>query len=229
MSVATAQPATATRGRLPVPARDRRPALAALAILLVLLGALGSALVAYRSGSRVDVLVARHDIGPGQKVTAEDISVARVASDGAAVVESARLPSYVGSYATTRIPERSLINATMFRVSGVIPDGAQLVGMVLPATQRIGQSLAAGDVVRVYYVAGKGNERTGDMQPGQTVVQAARVTGAAAAGGGSGQLTVTALIRDQDAGTVAQLASAGQVAVAKLPDSARPPVDLQTR
>ena len=67
MSVATAQPATTARGRLPVPSRDRRPALAALAILLVLAGALGSALVAYRSGSRVDVLVARHDIGPGEQ------------------------------------------------------------------------------------------------------------------------------------------------------------------
>ena len=229
MSVATAQPATTARGRLPVPSRDRRPALAALAILLVLAGALGSALVAYRSGSRVDVLVARHDIGPGDKVTAEDFSVARAASDGAAVVEASRLQSYVGAYATTRIPERSLINSTMFRVSGVIPGGAQLVGIVLPATQRTGQSLAAGDVVRVYYVAGKSTEKAAGLQPGQSVVDAARVTGVTAAGGGSDQVTLTVLLADSSSGTVAQLASAGQLAVAKLPDSVRPPADLQTK
>jgi len=113
-------------------------------------------LVAYRSGSRVDVLGARHDIGPADKVTAEDFSVARAASDGAAVVEASRPQSYVGAYA-------------------------------------------------------------------------ARVTGVTAAGGGSDQVTVTLLLADSSSGTVAQLASAGQLAVAKLPDSVRPPVDLKTK
>src|SRR5687768_16946461 len=62
----------ATGSRLPVPKRDRRPALAALAVLLILAGALGSALIAYRSGDRVDVLVASDDILPGQKIDADD-------------------------------------------------------------------------------------------------------------------------------------------------------------
>ena len=100
---------------------------------------------------------------------------------------------------------------------------------MLPATQRTGQSLAAGDVVRVYYVAGKSTEKAAGLQPGQSVVDAARVTGVTAAGGGSDQVTLTVLLADSSAGTVAQLASAGQLAVAKLPDSVRPPVDLQTK
>jgi hypothetical protein len=56
MSVATAQPATTARGRLPVPSRDLRPARAA----------------------RATLLVTGHDIGPGDKVTADESSSSRV-------------------------------------------------------------------------------------------------------------------------------------------------------
>ena len=117
----------------------------------------------------------------------------------------------------------------MFRVSGVIPDGAELVGIVLPATQRPGQPLAAGDMVRVYFVAGKSTEKAAGLQPGQSVVDAARVTGVSAAGGGSDQMTADPAAHRRQLGTVAQLASAGQLAVAKLPDGVRPPVDLKTK
>jgi hypothetical protein len=215
-----------SRGRLPAPRRDRRGALAALALLLILVGALGSALVAYRSGARVDVLVARTDIPAGREFTASDFRVARVSADSANVVEAAASDAFAGSYATTRIPEGTLVNNQMFRVGGdVVPRGAQLVGMVVDPTRRTTQRPAEGDVVRVYYVSQDG-QPIGNMAPGDTVVQAARVM--QVGGGGGDALSLTLLVRDDTAGLLAELAAAQSLAVAVLPDDTRPLVDIVT-
>src|SRR4051795_8048453 len=103
------RPEVSTRGRLPVGRRDRRPALAALALLLVVAGALGAALVVYRSGHRTDVLVAAHEIRTGERVTADDFAVARVAADSDLVVPASERAAFVGSFATTTIPAGALI------------------------------------------------------------------------------------------------------------------------
>jgi hypothetical protein len=198
-------------------------------VLLILGGALGSALVAYRSGSRVDVLVARHEINPGQQVSAEDFGTARVASDGGLVVPSAALKSFVGSYATTRIPEGALVTNTMFRAGGVLPDGAQLVGVVVPGTQRIAADIKPGDVVRVFYVVGKTGQAASGVNPGDPIVEAARVVSASKGSGGSDLLSLSVLVPDEVAGRLAQFASASQLAVSKLPDDTRPTVDLKTK
>ncbi len=151
------------RGRLPAPVRDRRPALAALALLLVLGGALASALIAYRSGDRVDVLVARADIEAGEQVDRSDFRVARVAADGAATIEAAAASNFVGTTATGRIPAGTMLNRSMFLASSSIaPTGSLVVGVVLSASQRPAVELRAGDVVRVFLVP----RETGDLDQG---------------------------------------------------------------
>jgi hypothetical protein len=65
---------------LPAPVRDRRPALAAIAVLLILSGAFASGLLVYRSGERTDVLVARDDIDVGTTITANDFGDPRPTS-----------------------------------------------------------------------------------------------------------------------------------------------------
>ena len=212
------------RGRLPAARRNRRPALAALALLLVLGGALGSALVAYRSGSRVDVLVARHDIPVGRQIGAADLRVARVAADSANVVDARYLNRFVGSFATGRIPEGTLVNARMFKVGSVIPSGAQLVGMVLDTTRRTTQRPSEGDVVRIYYVSQAGGQPVGDVAPGDTIVRAARVM-QVGRGSGSDGTSVTVLVKDDVAGLLAEFAASGSLAVSVLPEDTRPAVD----
>lgn len=222
-------PSTATanqaRGRLPAARRDRRPALAALALLLVLVGALGSALLAYRSGERVDVLVARQDIPVGKKITADDLGTARVAADGGNVVDASARARFIGSYATTRVPQGTLVNRTMFTVADVVPSGAQLVGVVVDVTRRTTDLPKEGDVVRIYYVSGKNGQPTGDLTPGDAVVDAARVV-QVGAGQGSDSSSVTVLVRNEDAGQLAQLSAAGNVAITVLPQDTRPAVDF---
>ena len=98
--ISTPERETFERGRLPVAPRDKRPALAALALLLILLGALGSALLVFRSGDRESVLAASHDIAFGQVMTRSDFSTVRAAAEGAALVPARLVSSYVGTRAT---------------------------------------------------------------------------------------------------------------------------------
>lgn len=229
MSTLTSTPPSVGRGRLPAPRRSRRPALAALALLLVLVGALGSALVAYRSGSRTDVLVARHDIAVGQKITRADLRVARVAADPGNVVDAAYLGRFIGTVATARIPEGTLVNPRMFKVGDVIPDGAQLVGLVVDTSRRTTQRPEEGDVVRIYYVSqAAGGQPVGDLAPGDTVVSAARVM-QVGKGSSSDGTSITVLAKDADAGLLAQLAASGSVAVSVLPGNTPPLVDTASR
>ena len=190
------------RGRLPAPVRDRRPALAALALLLVLGGALGSALIAYRSGDRVDVLVARGDIEVGQRVTVADFGVARVASDGGAVVEAAAVGNFVGTRATSRIPAGTLVNSQMFLVAdSVVPLRSVVVGVVLSAQQRPALELRAGDVVRVFLVP----REAGDGAVGTVLAAAVRVVEVAPGDGDTARLSL--LVPEGPAGALVTAAA----------------------
>jgi hypothetical protein len=216
-----------TRGRLPVTRRDRRPALAAVAVLLILVGALGSALVAFRSGSRVDVLVARQDIPVGQVVTRADFTTARVAADSGLTIDADAMANFVGTHAASDIPQGTLVNGSMFLAGEVVPKGAQVVGVVVDVTRRTTTRPEAGDVVRLIYVSGAGGQPVGNLSPGDTVVEAARVVDTGA-GNGSGSSGLSVLVDDDTAGQVADLASTGSIAVTVLPADTKPAVDLVT-
>ena len=228
--MATTLPASSTtlngRGRLPSPPRERRPALAVLALLLVVAGALGSALVAYRSGDRVDVLVASRDIPIGAEISATDLGIARVAEEGAEVIPADAESNFVGTRATTRIPRGTLLNRTMFLAGDVVPADGVVVGVVLSPTQRPAGTLAAGDVVRAYRVP-RSSDGALSGQAGTPVLLAARVVEVQAGASGADTVTVSLLVPVQLAGTVVPVAAAGQIALARLPDGVKPPVDLE--
>src|SRR5262249_33505157 len=65
MSMKDGLPAPAARG-LPVPVRERRPALAWLAVLLILGGALATALLIIRADQRVSAILVTKPIGAGR-------------------------------------------------------------------------------------------------------------------------------------------------------------------
>lgn len=226
MTTTSSAPAPA-RGRLPVARRDRRPALAALALLLVLGGALGSALVVYRSGERVEVLVARSEISVGQVVEAGDFTTARVAAEGAAVIDADAVQNFVGTRATTTIPQGTLLNNEMFSGADLYPAGSQVVGVVVDITRRTTERFRPLDVVQLVYVSGSSGQQNGSFSPGDSVVRAARVIDVGN-GGGSGQTSVSVLVPDADAGLVADLASGNNLALTLLPRDAKPVVDLAT-
>ncbi len=216
------------RGRLPVARRDRRPALAALAVLLILLGALGSALIAFRSGDRVSALVAADDIPIGKTVSAADFVETSVAADARYLITADSRKFFVGSRSTVTVPKGTLLNRNMFTNASQIPNGAQLVGVMLDPNQRTSEVPKPDDVVRLYYVSGtsEGSGSPRGLSGGDTVVESARVV---FVGGGRGadQRNVTVLISDTDAGDVAEFASSGNLAMTILPNGTVPRPDLQ--
>ena len=222
-TTAPARAATASgRGRLPAPVRERRPALAALALLLVLGGALGSALIAYRSGERVDVLIAARDIAVGDEIVRSHFTVARVAADGGAVVEAAAVENFLGTRATTGVPEGTLINRQMFLAGSLVPDTATVVGVVLAATQRPAEPIRSGDVVRVFGVPADG--QTGGV--GVELARAVLVAGTPAGADGGGGLSLSLLVPPDLAPAIVAAAASNSVAVARLAPSTRPLVDF---
>lgn len=54
--------------RLPSPPRERKPALAALAVLLILVGALGATLMVMRAGDKVSVVEVVAPVAAGNKI-----------------------------------------------------------------------------------------------------------------------------------------------------------------
>lgn len=213
------------RGRLPTARKDRRPTLAIAAVLLILLGALGSALLVYRSGERVDVLVAKRDIPVGEVVQASDFTTARVAADGQGVIAAEFLNRFVGTQSATAIPSGSIVNQQMFSAtSDVLPRNAAVVGVTVPNANRPGTPLEAGDVVQLVFVTGEsGGGSTQGNTAGDVVVDAARVV--ETRGGTSGTSTVTVVVDQGEAGDIAEFASSGNLAVVRLPDGTKPDVD----
>ncbi len=218
--------AAAGAERLPTPVRDRRPALAALALILVVGGALVSGLLVYRSGQRVDVLTARTRLAPGHVVKAGDFSVERVASDGAsAVIPAAARANFVGTTVTSLIPAGTLVNRNMFLLgSAAVPATAQVMGLTLSPGHFPAEGLEAGDIVRLYAVPRASGTDTGDgIAP--VLAQAVRVVSVTQTRTGS-DLTVSLLVPDTVVGTIIGAAGTGDVAASRLPETARPQVDF---
>lgn len=211
-----------SRGRMPVARRDKRPALAALAILLILLGALGSALLVFRSGDRESVLAARKDIAFGQTLSRSDFAEVRAASDTPGIIKATDLSSFVGTHSLSYIPEGALLSPKMLSVSAAMPPNSEGVGIVLDAARRPSEFPKPGQVVRVYFVAGSGG---GATPSNRVLVNAARVLGVGS-GSGAGTRSITVLVNSNIAADVTNYASSNNLAIAVLPDATAPQIDV---
>ncbi len=219
---------TSTSGnRLPRARSDRRAALSALALLLVVVGALGSALVVYRTGQRVDVLVAARRIEAGQKVTSADFGIARVSAGADSTLKSADKKNFVGTFATTAIPSGTLLNRLMFQVGNVVPNGGVIVGVAVTSSQRPAANIQSGDVVRAYLVP-KTSSNSATATPGPILLSAARVAQVSSSSTSGDSETVSLLVSAADAQTLVTAAGQGAVTLAELPKSTKPTIDFRT-
>lgn len=220
-----APPVPSTRGRLPVQGRDRRAALSALALLLVVAGALGAALVVYRTGHRTDVLVATQEIKAGQRITAADLGTARVASDSVAVIKASTEGSVLGTFARDDIPAGTLLNPTMFQVGSVLPDNGVVVGVPLSRSQRPASTISSGDVVRVYTVS----KSSGGTATGTVLISAARVVDVSGDATSADTISISLLVTQDDSAGLISAVAQGSVSIGVLPKTAKPVIDYQSR
>jgi hypothetical protein len=225
-SRAAGRPAGGGSTRLPS-GRERRPALAALAVILILLGAAGSALIALNSGNRSDyVAISATSLPPGHKIEAKDFSRGDLAGATGGLVPWSKASNYIGRYTTSWLYKDQFVTPDNFTKDGEqpIPRGGALVGVSLDAGHAPSDGLQVGDIVSIVRVPAA-NEGGAPVP----LVSAALVTSTAGAitdskTNANSTLNITVLVPSAKFNTVAAAAAAKTLVVGKLAPDTTPEV-----
>ena len=220
---------------MPSAPRERKPALAAVAILLVALGAASAGYLVLNAGHRVGAVEITQDVGQGQQIPASAIKEVEIASNsGINYVAWQYANRVAGVYAAVQIPAGTLLTSAMTTAANNLAAGKVQVGLSLkpgqaPANLLIGQSVeafgvgtgsgcgaAAGGGGAGGTGGGSGGNGAGPGVPITTGVIAS-VVGSTASNGSTAAVTLA--VPDADAGVLACYASAGDVAIALTPGS----------
>lgn len=142
---------------LPLPRRRRRPALLALAVAMVVLGALGAAYLTTSLGQASSVIAVAREVPWGQAITAADLVEARVSIDPAlAPIPYGERDELIGMVAATTLKPGSLLTRDALTARRLPPAGQQLVGVGVSAVQLPTTPLRPGDDVLLVPVAAGG-------------------------------------------------------------------------
>jgi len=221
---------------MPSAPRERKPALAALAVLLVALGAVAAGYLVINAGHRVGAVEITQQVGQGQRIPASAIKEVEIASNsGINYVAWQYANRVAGVYAAVQIPAGTLLTPAMTTATNNLAAGKVQVGLSLkpgqaPANLLIGQSVEAFGVgtgsACGAAAAGAGTGGTGGGNgsgngagPGVPITTGviASVVGSTASNGSTAAVTLA--VPDADAGVLACYASAGDVAIALTPGS----------
>jgi hypothetical protein len=220
------QPSGRKGERLPARPRERKPALAALAVLLILGGALASMSLVLRSGDTVAAIGVAQPVPRGQRIPLEALREVQVARDSVAYVPWSQRGQVANYYAATALVPGSLLAASQVSRTGSVRTGQVVVGLALkpgqyPAGDPKGKPLQVGDTVKVYQVITSGSaSNSAGAPPGRLLAATARVYDIQGVSGQSiGESTrqVSIVVDDGVAGAVAQAASNGNVALVLVP------------
>lgn len=221
---------------MPSAPRERKPALAALAVLLVALGAVAAGYLVINAGHRVGAVEITQQVGQGQRIPASAIKEVEIASNsGINYVAWQYANRVAGIYAAVQIPAGTLLTSAMTSATNNLAAGKVQVGLSLkpgqaPANLLIGQSVEAfgvgtGSGCAAAAAGGGGAGSTGGGNGGNgsgsgvpiTTGVIASVVGSTASNGSTAAVTLA--VPDADAGVLACYASAGDVAIALTPGS----------
>ncbi|MEU5340998.1 hypothetical protein AB0H18_09200 [Streptomyces sp. NPDC020766] len=224
----SAAPVQPTMGeRLPSPPRERKPALAALAVLLILVGALGATMLVLRAGDRIEVVKVTSDIQAGQPVGDNVESVLVAGDSGVNYIKWSQLKTLKKLKAKSTIYGGTLVIGEMFGTESALPAGKAIVGLSLKEGQ-YPEGIEPGDLVAAYQVGDTSSSNsddatgTGTAGSGSTpIVSDARVNtvptdkGDATISSTNKRYTVT--VDESDAAALARAAAANKVALVKVP------------
>jgi hypothetical protein len=226
-SAAPAQPSVGDR--LPTPPRERKPALAALAVLLILVGALGVTMLVLQVGDRIEVVKVTKEVQAGEALETSDVTPVMVAKDESIhYVEWSQLKTIQTYKAKSTIYPGTLAVGEMFAKKATLPAGKAAVGLALKQGQ-YPSDIKAGDVVSAYRVGTSGSSSnssddstgsSGTSSSGGGIVDNARVNRVddnSDATVSTGNLSLTLLVDQADAAALASAAAAGEVAIVHVP------------
>ena len=216
------EPTLPTGRRLPSAPRERKPALAALAVLLILGCALGTGFLVIQSGKRVGAIEISKEIGAGQRIPASAMQEVQIASNsGLSYVPWSQVSQVSRFYAANPIPSGTLLTDAMVASSTTSTAGRALEGLALKDGQ-LPRDLQVGQHIDIYAVSDSSEDCPG--KPGTTLAPNAIVTAILTPevnSGTSAIADVEVALAPADAGAVACNASNGIVGIAVLPNGGR--------
>src|SRR6202451_2373129 len=216
-----AEPTAPGGRRLPSAPRERKPALAALAVLLVALGAVAAGLGVINAGHRVAAVEIVQQVGQGQQIPASALREVEISSDtGLDYVAWQYAGRVAGVYAATQIPAGTLLTPAMTSSANNLAAGKVEVGLSLKAGQVPG-NLVIGQTVEAFPVgSGSGCATNGTSSGPSVPIAIGTIVGLSGAASQTGDTAGVALAGDSpNAGTLACYASAGDVAITLMPGS----------
>lgn len=197
--------------KLPVPPRERKPALAALAVLLILGGALATTLLVLRSGDRVSAVRIAQQVGAGQRFTAQDIEEVQIAGNGVDFVRWSQREQLLRSFASVTLVPGTLLTVEMVNgASSELGPGKATVGLSLKAGQ-MPADVQEGDRVQVIFVPARSSQGESRVLASNALVH---TVGDRSRTANSGQLTV--VVDAAAAPEIVAFASSGEIAVAEV-------------
>ena len=196
---------------LPPPGRRRRPALLALAVTMVVLGALGATYLATSLGQTSPVIAIAREVPWGQTLTAADLVQARIPADPALEpIPYGDREQVIGRIAATTLTPGSLLTRDSLTDQRLPAPGQQLVGVGVSAVQLPTTALRPGDDVLLVPVAAASPPAASERQTPSVVEATVVRTGAPGTGG---LRVVDVLVDAADGPDVAARAAAGLIAI----------------
>ena len=211
------RPTAPANRRAPRAARERKPGLAALALLLIVGGALGAAYLVVQNGHRVAAIEITQPLGAGQRIPPNALREVEIAPGvGLGYVPWSEAGQVTQFYAATAIPSGTLLSGAMVARTNNLAAGKAVLGLALKDGQ-LPDGLQAGDRVNVYEVSDAAQSCPGTA--GSVLATDAMVLGISAPAAASSQsaIDVRVALAPAAAGAVACNAANGNVGVAMLP------------
>lgn len=206
-------PTPASGRRMPSAQRERKPALFALAILLVALGAGAAGLLVIRASAQVQAIEVVQPVNENSRIPASALQEVGVPSGSALNYLSwSSVAEVERDFAAIRIPAGTLLTRQMVSGANTATAGQDRVGLSLKAGQ-VPSGLQPGDKVEAVAVGTACGTTAGDVLAQQA--QVTDVNGSAGASGSS--LVVTVAVQPAEAGALTCSAANGNVGLALLP------------
>ncbi|MGH6655651.1 MAG: hypothetical protein ACRDVE_10650 [Actinocrinis sp.] len=206
--------------RAPSAPRDRKPALAALGLLLVVVGALASVYLQQQSKNRVGVVEITKRVPQGQVVGQGSISEVQVAVDPNVhyvTWQQATGGKMDGLTARTDLVPGTLLVGEMLTSTLPLAPGQEVVGLSLKDGE-YPLGIQTGDTVSAYFVSNKNGDQTGQQYLTDGFTTTPIATGLRVYDVGAdttaGQLDISLVLPQQLANNVTQASSGGNLVLA---------------
>jgi hypothetical protein len=144
------EPTAPAGRRLPSAPRERKPALAALAVVLIVGGALLAAMLVIDAGHKTGAIEITQSVGQGEKIPASAMQEVQVTSGGGLdYVPWNQASQVANTYAATMLPAGTLLTPQMTTSSNNLASGMTVIGLALKDGE-LPDGLQVGDHVDIF-------------------------------------------------------------------------------